>query len=387
MKRYISTFIFLCACVAAVYATDVRSWNEGALKWSDFHGAPGVMGSSSAFRAYIEIVPADTVVNGVHKIKLEAVARMDRNMSFATKEAQTPELLKLYQGEYDLLESYRRDLQRELNEGLSGNAAQKRVEYYNSLYREKVQNMYDSTDYGTNSEATDKWIAEVNERLHAQEVPSHTYARPSNFTYGLYLGAGLNVTTGSIHNSFGNTCAFSAGALLGYHRFKLKVDITYAQPKITNMNIMNVAEQETTDTYASYLAISPTLGFTVYDSDKFSITPFVGCSWTRYGWNVANYTYKENKDTGETERVIDYYGSPSLSNFNWRASVDFEYRFKKIYSQGTGTLKGERERIVYSVRLSPYITRGVYKNASPGLNGYQVGFTASIAFVANTLGF
>ncbi|MDE6716385.1 MAG: hypothetical protein K2J74_07895, partial [Muribaculaceae bacterium] len=128
-------------------------------------------------------------------------------------------------------------------------------------------------------------------------------------------------------------------------------------------------------------------GYTVYDSDKFSITPFVGCSWTRYGWNVANYTYKENKDTGETERVIDYYGSPSLSDFNWRASVDFEYRFKKIYSQGTGSLKGERERIVYSVRLSPYIARGIYKGASPRLNGCQIGFTASIAFVANTLGF
>lgn len=387
MKRYISIFLVLCVCSVAIYAADTRTWNEGALKWSDFRGTPGIFSSSPTFRGYIEIEPADTIVDGVHKVKLESVAKMDRNLSYAPIEAQTPELLNIFQGEFNLLESYRRDLQRELNNGLSGNAAQKRVEYYNSLFREKVQNMYDATDYGNNNEEVNKWLSEVEHRLYNQDLPTHTYVNPSNFTYGLYVGTGLNATTGTLHRSFSNSWAFSAGVLLGYRRLKIKADLTYAQPKVTNMNIMDVSEQETSDIYSSYIAISPSLGFTVFESDKLSITPFVGCAWSRYGWNVANYTYTENSDTGELERVIDYYSSPSLSNFNWYASIDFEYRFKKIYSQNTGTLKGERERIIYTVRLSPYILRGVYTKAIPTLSGYQVGFTASIAFVANTLGF
>lgn len=387
MKQIILSIICIVATVSA-NAAAIRPWSAGKLTWNDFQGSPGVYSTSSGFRASLKIEPVDTVIGGTKMVMPKVEALMDCNYSFARKDARTPALLRLYQTEFDLLESYRRDLQTELNEGLSGHAADDRLVYFNNLYREKVLNMVAQTDHGTNEEEMSQWEQRVKERLDDKHVtPIMRAVKPGNFSYGLYVGTGFNGTTSSIHDAFSNAWTFSAGLQVGYRRIKVKADITYGQPKISSMNIMGVENQETSDTYASYLSISPMAGFTVFKTDRFSITPFVGCSWTSYGWNVANYKFEKNEQTGEMERKIDNYGSPSLKNFNWRAQVDFEYRFKKLFTTTAELLTGHREQIVSAVRFSPYIIRGIYSKANPGLRGYQLGFTVSIAVEANSIGF
>lgn len=379
MKRFfLSIAIMLPLILSAVNQT--KSWSDGPLTWKDFRGTP-LTGVPSYLKTSLEIIPQETREGGKTKIRLAVVARMDKDRSFADSLQRSEQRLRYHQLQFDLLEYYRRDLQNDINTGMTGLEADNKLKYYNGLYNSTIDKISTQTNNGTDDPRLQEWEYYARKRLEESELPPIPEIVPNLFSYGFYLGTGATIPSGNIVDAFSGSWTFTAGLGLGYGNFKLKSDITYGQPKINNINILGIKDQKAIGAYSTYLAISVSVGFTVLDTKRFSITPHLGGLWSSYGWNVGNF------EEVEGELKIKNYESPSISNFNWYAGIDFDYHFHTVVSKSAFFLTGRREQFTSSIRLTPFVARGIYKTPVPELRGCQIGFTLAYTGFGRSLGF
>ena len=387
--------IFLVIIANAVFAVsaneDVMQWSDRSLQWSDFNGV-SVMGGKSYLKADLELTAFQRSDRGNTTINLGTKAIMYRSKSFAGDSVnQTRQRLRYHQLQFDILEVMRRRLQSDLNSGMNGIDADNRLKYYRNLYSEQILAMDEETHNGTDDHKLQEWEYFTRKNLEELGLPPVPEVETSDFSYGLFIGLGGLFPTETIKDYFGSCFTFSAGLTGGYKRMKMKALIEYGQPKFNNPNVFGLKDeagryaQSSINTYASYLGISVSLGYSVVDTKRFAVTPHVGMYWSNYGWNVANYEWQPSADDPEKyePKAIDV-EKKSLKNFNWMAGMDFDF---KIHSYVTNTpfLFGRREQLTSMVRITPYIAHGVYSKSSPDLQGYQIGVTVSYVGIAKTL--
>lgn len=376
----------------------LKSWDEGPLVWADFQGQSVIEGESSYLKAFLAINPTEMSADKTKALyRLEANAFVNTTSSFANNECRTAQRLRYHQLQFDVLEYMRRRLQSELNTGISGLEAENTLKYYQQLYAERILRIAENTSNGANDNRLQEEEYLIRKQLDELGLPPVPTIGASNFCYGVQAGVGGIIPTGSISDDFSGCVAFSLGLTGGYKRLKLKADISFGQPSFNNDNIFNVPSkieseplpgQGNTDSYATYLGIGTTLGYTVFDNNRFSITPNVGGYWSSYGWKVDNYRYENvTTEDGKTElvRLVDSTEKVSLNNFNWIASVDFDIKLHKHVSDTPFFLTGQREEFLSAIRISPFIARASYSKAVPPVNGYIVGVTVSYLGLARAL--
>lgn len=375
MKKIIFIFISLLLSCSHLYAETYKSWsNNDSLKWEDFISTEIIPGSPhSSFKGNIAVETERSSINGHDYVKLIATAVMDCERSYADSIARKDsDRLKMHQLEFDLLESYRRDFQKDLNGGLSGTTAQQRMNYYNNLFNINAEKLRDQCADGKNSVGMENWATAIHERYYEQGIPEISTLTESPFSFAFNVGIGMDCANNSIHSAFSNTWAFTIGLQGGYKRTKLKFDVIYGQPKISEPNVLDIPLQEATDTHANYLGLSLAAGYSVVDTKRFSITPYFGLGYNRYGWNVGNYHLDD-----EGKKVFDSHESLSLSSVSWYGAIAFEYHINSNSPYNSGLI-GNQRSYRSSVRLTPYISGGDY-NKIPSLKGLHFGF--SVAYV------
>lgn len=379
MKKLLWLLLLIVPMI--VNADNIKEWSDGPLSWNDFKGPASIPDVPSYMKAQLVLQPENVRVKGKNVILLKAEAVMDEDRSFADKTNMTDQRLRLHQLQFDLLEAYRRDLQNDINSGMTGTQADERVRYYNNLYNATMDNIIEQTNNGKNDAKLQEWEYYARKGLDERELPPVREITQGPFKYGFYFGTGAGFPTSNVNDAFSDSWTFTAGLQFAYRRINMKADISYGQPKINNANIMGVKDQSATGTYSSWLGIGITAGYTVFDSKKFSITPYFGGMWTSNQWNVGNY------ETVDGDQKLISNESPTLRDFNWMAAIDFDFHFYTSVSDNAFFLTGKREQYVSSIRISPYIVREVYNKANPSLNGYQIGFTVAYVGIARSLGF
>lgn len=123
MKRLLTFFLICFSFVEYTRAEDIinyKYWDEGKLTWDDFQDTLSLKGVPSAFNAFLRIEKTEKRDGNTRTIRPEAQACFDKRHSFADRQIQNENLLRLFQLKYDLLEMYRRRLQTELNLGVVG---------------------------------------------------------------------------------------------------------------------------------------------------------------------------------------------------------------------------------------------------------------------------
>ena len=89
---------------------DYKYWDEGKLTWDDFQDTLSLKGVPSAFNAFLRIEKTEKRDGNTRTIRPEAQACFDKRHSFADRQIQNENLLRLFQLKYDLLEMYRPEL-------------------------------------------------------------------------------------------------------------------------------------------------------------------------------------------------------------------------------------------------------------------------------------
>ena len=131
INRIMAVWLLLLV-VAGVQAANVRYWNEGPLRWSDFSGNPPIKTADSYFCGRLEIrTNVDErdkrLFNNETLYSTVALAVMDKSQSYADSTKCTDRQLRYYQMLFDKLEVLRRRLQADLNAGMTGIEAEARV--------------------------------------------------------------------------------------------------------------------------------------------------------------------------------------------------------------------------------------------------------------------
>ena len=153
MKRLLTFFLICFSFVEYTRAEDIidyKYWDEGKLTWDDFQDTLSLKGVPSAFNAFLRIEKTEKRDGNTRTIRPEAQACFDKRHSFADRQIQNENLLRLFQLKYDLLEMYRRRLQTELNLGVVGIAADNRTRQYMDLYTEQSKKAEQETENGQN---------------------------------------------------------------------------------------------------------------------------------------------------------------------------------------------------------------------------------------------
>ncbi len=374
MKRVIALILLMLplTILADGGVNDIKSWSDGALTWDDFMG--DTMGGADAVTMDAELVidfKRDDN-RGDAEFQILAVAAMNRNNSAAGVNARNDQNLRYQQLQYDLLELYRRRLQRFLNGTIRNSEFDAKRSFVQGEYDAKSALIAEETKRGADAKALREWEYFVAMELSQSPVTEAPRIAPSDLSFGGFVGVGYNGITGDFGADFSGYVPFNIGLEGEYKRFKLKVDVTYGQPKITNPNIFDKQMQGTYSTYAGVVGVNAVLGYKVYKGDAFSLTPFVGGYWNEYSWNVANYEFDDDKNL----IVKDVFGV-KMDNFNWMVGIDLDYHFNRYIIGEVDT--AQKTQMTSSVRLTPYVSYASYKN--PDLNGYNIG--VNVAYVVN----
>ena len=381
MRKYT---LIICALVsiAAMAASndDIKLWSDGPLTWSDFHQLmPPTSSEASRLEVELNATPQESGATA----RLEARAIMHRNAS-ATSEAQsTPERLRYHQLQFDLLELMRRNLQQEINNGIDGATVEKRLKYYQDLYRQRVRQIAQETKNGALEAAVGSWEENIESQLATLGTPQVPQVTTMQGCYGIYAGVGYDMPTGKLHDNFGGSIMFHVGFTGGYKRFRVKADVAFGQPSYRNDNIFNIAPDEegrplqgNNSSNATHIMSSVQLGYTVLNHGRLSITPNVGGFYNRYGWDIANYSWDKDEE-GRDVRTITGVEKRNLHNFSVIASIDFDINFSSRVTNTSLTGATHRERWTSSLRITPWVAHSKFNKCDPSVSGVHLGINVS----------
>ncbi len=376
-------FLFLICVVMALPSIandDIKLWSEGPLTWSDFHK---LLPPTSSEPSKLEVELSATPQESGSTAKLEARAIMHRDASVTSSALSTPERLRYHQLQFDLLELMRRNLQEEINGGIDGASVEKRLKYYQDLYRQRVRQIAQETKNGSLEAAVASWEENIDSQLAAIGTPRVPQVSAMQGCYGVYAGVGYDLPTGKLHDNFGGSVMFHVGLTGGYKRVRLKADVAFGQPSYRNDNIFDIAPDEegrplqgNNSSSATHIMASVQLGYTVLNHGRLSITPNVGGFYNHYGWDIANYSWDKDDD-GHDVRTITSVEKRNLNNFNFIASVDFDINFSSKVTNTSLTGSTHRERWTSSLRITPWVAASRFNKCVPTVSGMHVGINIS----------
>ncbi len=378
----------LTALTSMAQSSDMKSWSDGKISWSDFQGIPTSDSIASYFECTLDIKSVDTK-SGNGKINI-ARAYMNRDMSYvADSSLLNNDRLRYHQLQFDLLEVARRKLQAEINTGI-GDEEQKLL-YFRNSYIEQLKDIDNETDYGRNMTKLAEWEYFTQKNLEEMSIPYVPQQKPDDFSYGAYLGLGGIFPTGNIKDAFDGCFTFSAGLTGGYKRIKLSAGVSYGQPSFNNRNIYGITDNEGRDLQgalndeASFLDFSLSLGYSVVDTRKVAITPYFGMFLGRYSWNAANYEWSIDEE-GNDIRTTTSTEDKKIKDVNWTAGINFDFKLH-TYTTDKPFWAGKREQLVSSLRITPYVAHAVYSEENPAIKGYYVGVTVAYSGIIQALVF
>ncbi len=388
--------LIICALVAittmAASNDDIKLWSDGPLIWSDFHRLlPPTSSEASQLEVELSAQPIENGTGDGATVRLEARAIMHRNASVTSAAQSTPERLRYHQLQFDLLELLRRNLQEEINSGIDGAMVEKRLKYYQDLYRQRTRQIAQETKNGTLEAAVASWEESIESQLLAAGTPRVPQVTAMQGCYGVYAGVGYESPTGKLRNNFGGSFMFHVGLTGGFKRFRIKTDVAFGQPSYRNDNIFNIAPdsegrplQGNNSSSATHIMAIVQLGYTIVNAGRLSITPNVGGFYNRYSWDIANYSWDKD-DEGRDVRSITNVEKRNLHNFSFIASIDFDINLNGGVTNTSVTGATHRERWTSSLRITPWLAHSKFNKCDPSVSGMHIGINVSYLGLARLL--
>lgn len=399
IKRFqlILMLLAMAICTLPAMASDnddIKLWSDGPLTWSDFHQLlPPISSEASQLEVELSATPIQNGIGASSTVRLEARAIMHRNASKTSTAQSTPERLRYHQLQFDLLELMRRNLQEEINSGIDGATAEKRLKYYQDLYRQRIRQIAQETKSGTLEAAVSSWEDNIESQLLAAGTPRVPQVTAMQGCYGVYAGVGYDSPTGTLRDNFGGSFMFHVGLTGGFKRLRLKADVAFGQPSYRNDNIFNIAPdaegrplQGNNSSNATHIMASVQLGYTIVNAGRLSITPNIGGFYNRYNWDIANYSWDKD-DEDRDVRITTSVEKRNLHNFSFIASIDFDINLNSGVTNTSLTGATHRERWTSSLRITPWLAHSKFNKCDPSVSGMHIGINVSYLGLARLLKF
>lgn len=384
MRRILLGITLIIIALDVCAAEIKRPWNKGALTWDEFIDVPALASSRSYMGADLELATAVSQSGSTYTVEASAVMYPER--SYVAPDTRLDKFLRYFQARFDLLEIMSRRLNNELAMGINGIEADRRLTYYRNLYKTEVDKMDRATSYGNNDRALQMWEYDIRRALESIVMPQPVSVVPSAWSYGLFAGVGGVFPCGSLSDAFSGGCMFTFGLTGGWKRIRLHGSIGYATPTINARDLVTPEYiglgYRANVKNANMLDLGFGVGYAVFDNKRFTIEPYVGGHWTGYNWTARPMVL--NPDGSYTTSGLQH--RMAIDDFNFACGVNFEWHFHSVVTAWP-IFGNMREQYVSSLRLTPYVLRGVYTDAETHYSGWHIGFMLSYSGLARALGF
>lgn len=383
MTRLVALALAIAATIAA-NANFYRVWDQGPLAPADFSIIPGP-GQTTRFAGEI-VQTVGTDPDGRLVLNILAVASPKR--SVGSDATLSRERLAWHQAQFDLLELSARNLQLEVNAGISGRRIDRLLREHNDNYAATIEEWAQRTRNGTDTLAVRHLLDDLQGRLaqspHAPGAP----LVPSPFGYGLYVATGPHWPAGDLRRTVGWGWDFTFGVRIIYRRLHINGQITYASSDVRNLTMVSdgmlpinpgfVYRASITD--ANYLGAGFNVGLDVAYTPTLSVVPFAGGMFSQYSWG-ARPSYLAPDGAVVFDGPQD---GVTIGNFNLWFGIECEWHFNTTISS-SGIMGAVRQQLTSSLGFKPYAVRQVYKKNTPHTSGWNIGFTLSYSGIIRNM--
>ncbi|WP_298882119.1 hypothetical protein [uncultured Polaribacter sp.] len=330
-------------------AQDYRKyWKDGNLVWSDFQAKPTKKHTS--YLAYVLLYQSDKKI--IDNVTYEGVftdAYIDKSLSFVHNNLKDEHHLKYNQVIFNLLEIYKRKLQKRIISLENIHSISSVLSDTKNQLQRKILDFQEEGNYGIDKDITAKWLSQTNLDLLKIDVFELPDFKKSNWTYGLNGGVDFAFYNDKYKEIFNNTAALTFGFEFSYKKLFMGLNMSITNSKL-NENIVHNSFLNSKGNRSTISNLNITLGYPIYETNKFRILPFAG-----YGiLSLGEVNKEKNKD--------------EITNGSSFIGLNFDFKNRKRVNF-TPSLFNIREEGNSYIRAKIFMSKS---NFNPNLKGYSI---------------
>lgn len=342
-----------------------RGWEKGPLTWSDFTPMNESIGNEHSYLEYLlDVELRKDEINGREMQTRTAVLYVDRAVSWVDTHFRTPQQLHYNQVAFNLAELHRRRLQLVIDTGGIAN-----MNYYSRLLAYEIDSFCRETYYGADTAAVAQWEWTIRQQMDSITplmVEQHQRANSIEKIIPrgallFNLGLGTKFYAGEVAQLFAPSGGMYFDLEGGWWRNVLTMGFYIGGGRCRPDTIVavNTYNNLIHDDRITTIDLNINYGFTVLNTSKWCVTPFVG-----YG--MQGIFYNENEDATS--------GGPTEGC--WRAGVDVKYHMAVDDTYTRTSL----ERFLCSAQGKIFLSRDKFKSIVDSPTGVTINAQVGISF-------
>jgi len=368
MKRILIVILIELVSTGGLIAQELKKeWADGNLTWEDFKEKESSNGQQiSELKYYLGYNSGkqkygDTVIS-----RNIALGYMDKNLSWVSPKYKSEQHLRYNQAVFNIVEVHRRMLQLELDRISSSFEFQGKFQIIYHSCTNEIERLNKETDGGNNLNSLVFWEQKLSDELNSYKKTQILDFETKNFGYGMHVGFGGGLFTGTISEYFSPTFNFIFGFDFAYKKSILYLNGTLAGGKVRQDYISDKNWYKKQNMNLAVIDVS--YGYAFLDNRKLKLAPFVGLGITELsGQN------KDNKENGL--RLVDY-------NVIFGINADYKLRTRINLLPNSVFGAAVKEKVETSIRARFYVTRA---NLSSDLSGFSVNLTIGLCGFGNMI--
>lgn len=337
--------------------TNERSWEEGKLTWNDFRGEPFTSSPNGSEPSYhlsystIKRKFGDTVL-----LAFETRNYINPNISWVKDSGKSDRLLMYNQVTFNILELYRRRLQIMLHKIDDIYLAEEKFRTQYQSFDNEVKQFQKDTKFGTDHSALDYWEQRIRQELENSSFMLIPKISDRNFGYGMHVGLGTGVLTGTISDFFTPTFNFIFGFDLAYKKTILFLSGTLAGDRV-RIDYTEDGLLWPKDLKTNVAVLDLSVGQTLIDNAQHKLVPFAGLGILEF-----------SASDGEGEAYADH----RIVNYGLIYGLNYDFKFRKGIRLTPSTYGAAfQERTEHNIRVRLYATKAAYE----GMMGSSINLT------------
>lgn len=360
MKK--STWIFLFLCSLQTFGqSNERQWEAGDLTWEDFKGEPFISSSNSSELNYqLSYSTSKKKIGDTTLFIFQTRNFFNPNISWAKVSDKTDQLLRYNQVLFNILELHRRKLQSTLHRIENLSMAEEKFRIHSKASNYEIKKFQNETQQGTDLTSLDHWELRIAKELKSNPYEFVPEITDRNFGYGLNIGFGSGLLTGTIADHFTPTFNFMFGFDFAFKNTLFYFNGTLAGDRVKSDYIEDGILWPT-DLKTNVVIVDVSIGQTLLDNSNHKLTPFAGLG-------ILEFT-ASNK---EGEQFEDH----RIVNYGLIYGLNYDFKFKKSFRLIPPPYWGNyRERVEHNIRIRLYATSGKFEN----MKGTSINLTVGYA--------
>ena len=297
----------------------VKRWKDGPLSFRDFSSRSEELPTVSELKYYFGVNLSGPSIGNTDINMVSFDAYMNKYSSWIDPGFKSQSTLKYLQTCFDFIELSRRRASIDYNKGMSTNPNQI-LDFHTAIVDSFISRIKEDTRQGQDSAAVKRYSEMVTAQLRdtPQEPEPDLHIHPKGFVFGGGLGLGSEFFFGKLNEYITPLVGFSLDYEIGFNRLKILLELFSGFGGKYKKDVSLDGYVWPSGKRIQGGTINASIGFTAYETQRCSITPFAGI-----GLGTLDYP------SDPSGRGLN---SDEISGLRFMAGISADYKLSRFLS-------------------------------------------------------